>query len=490
MNSNITINNYRSLRDTSPAWKLLTANNGPTILAILKTHLFDNKDERILKSSVLIERVRSDLRAISEEPGEFPRSADSYIDYWVSKNYLIREYLEGDDEERLWLSASAIDAIRFVESLANPRSSVTESRLDILMHALNKLAKDADKDVARRLESLIKERDKLNLEIEALTNGEMNVISNIEAIERVREIIILGTTLAEDFGRVQEQYQEILSKLRNNILKSTENINEVLNQVFHDIRKMDETEAGRTFQAFYSLLKDFKQRMAFQQSMEIIFGLEFFQELNQVERHFLRHFIEILFNQSLNIDKITERFSESLLSLLQSREFKERKKITALLREAQNIANELSNHINMTKALDFHIELPMSTLDSISRISPMDYYPDNIVVPITKAETPEVDLETIIKSMQTNEIDFLELKNNIISVLNIRDKATIGDILYRFPATQGIASVVGLIHLAYRHGERETKTETISWEGYDGIYRSASIDKWYFLKENLDELSA
>jgi hypothetical protein len=61
-----TKNNYKVLKDTSAAWKLLTSTNGPTILAILKTHLFDNKEERVLKASVLAERIKGDLLAARE----------------------------------------------------------------------------------------------------------------------------------------------------------------------------------------------------------------------------------------------------------------------------------------------------------------------------------------------------------------------------------------------------------------------------------------
>jgi archaellum component FlaC len=490
MTSNSNIHYYKGLKGSSLAWKLLAAPNGHIILAILKTHLFDNKDERVLKSSVLCEKVSGDLEAFREEKADFYRLAQSFIDDMVAKRYLTREYIEGDDEERLWLSAAAVDAIRFVEGLANPRSSVTESRLDILMQALSKLSKDADKDAARRLDRLIEERERLDREIKALEGGLATVISDAEALERVREIISLGSDMAEDFIRVQEQYKDIHQKLRDNILKSSENLKEILGQVFSDLNRMNETEAGRTFEAFYSLLRDTAQRMGLDRSLEIIFGLEFFQDLDQKEKHFLKNFVDILFDQSSDIDKITNRFSETLLSLLQSREYKERHTISRLLDENRKLAGELGDLINMSKVLDFNLELPMSKMDSISRLKLMDYYPEGKALPIVKAESPDVDLGEALMSAQSDEIDFETLKRNIVEVLKIWPKASVGDVLYRFPATQGLGSVVGLVHLAYLFGERESQTESVSWQGLDGAHRSASIDKWYFFRERIDELSA
>jgi archaellum component FlaC len=490
MTSNKTIKDYQNLRESSSAWKLLAAKKGPIILAILKTYLFDNKDDRIMKSSALCEKVSAHLDEIWEDIDDYSRAAESFVDYLVNKRFLTREYLEGDDEELLWLSASAVDAIRFVEGLANPRSSVTESRLDILMQALNKLSKDADKDHARRLGRLIEERERLDKEIEALEGGNATVISDAEALERIREIISLGSTMAEDFSRVQEQYKDIHQNLRDNILKSSDNIKAILTQVFSDLRNLDKTEAGRTFEAFYSLLRDYPQQMVLQKSLEIIQGLDFFQELSPKEKRFLRRFIDTLFTQSLGINKITERFSETLLSLLQSREYRERRKISALIKDTIQAAGELSSELNMSKVLDFFLELPMSRLDSVSRISLIDYYPEAKPIPIVKAESPEVDVGEALMSVHIDEIDFETLKRNIIEVLGIWPKATVGQVLYRFPATQGLGSVVGLVHLAHLFGERESDTESVGWEGLDGIYRSASIDKWCFFRERIDELSA
>jgi hypothetical protein len=111
-------------------------------------------------------------------------------------------------------------------------------------------------------------------------------------------------------------------------------------------------------------------------------------------------------------------------------------------------------------------------------------------IPIVKAEKPGADLSGMLAAVQTDEIDFRSLRENVLRVLERRPKASIGDVLWHFPAEQGLGSVVGLMHLAARHGEREPLTETVAWVGPDGKHRSAGIDKWCFFRERSDELSA
>jgi len=59
------------------------------------------------------------------------------------------------------------------------------------------------------------------------------------------------------------------------------------------------------------------------------------------------------------------------------------------------------------------------------------------------------------------------------------------DVLNRFPAPQGLGSVVGYIALGASYGTRVAQRyETVSWNGQDEQRRSARIPAIYFLKGN------
>src|SRR5699024_12516496 len=79
------------------------------------------------------------------------------------------------------------------------------------------------------------------------------------------------------------------------------------------------------------------------------------------------------------------------------------------------------------------------------------------------------------------EFDLAELTENINSVVSAAAEASVAEVLDRFPATQGLASVVGLLSLAGTYGQVDGgRVETLTWSGVDGVARTATIRRHYF----------
>ena len=58
--------------------------------------------------------------------------------------------------------------------------------------------------------------------------------------------------------------------------------------------------------------------------------------------------------------------------------------------------------------------------------------------------------------------------------------ASIRRVLERYPATQGLGSVVGLVYLALKHGVRRDGSEEVRFEEDDGSIRLAKVPRWHF----------
>ena len=59
--------------------------------------------------------------------------------------------------------------------------------------------------------------------------------------------------------------------------------------------------------------------------------------------------------------------------------------------------------------------------------------------------------------------------------------ATVGEVLGTAPATQGLASVVGLLSLAVANGRVDSNaTERVRWSGVDGVERVADVTTHVF----------
>src|SRR5260221_12851326 len=97
MKAGKSIATYRRLRDQS-LWRLLAAHNGPLILALLQTHLFEA--ERSLPASIFHERMARDLDELRASGEDVPQTAQAYIADWLAAGFLERRFPAGGAGEK------------------------------------------------------------------------------------------------------------------------------------------------------------------------------------------------------------------------------------------------------------------------------------------------------------------------------------------------------------------------------------------------------
>ncbi|MFN3867135.1 MAG: DUF3375 family protein, partial [Demequina sp.] len=99
------------------------------------------------------------------------------------------------------------------------------------------------------------------------------------------------------------------------------------------------------------------------------------------------------------------------------------------------------------------------------------------------------DLEALRELARATEIDFDELNANVNEAVewarNHRgadSRVSVGEVLASFPATQGVASIVGLLALASRYGmvDDDADPEILTWQGADGRSRQAHVTRHVF----------
>ena len=480
---------YRRLR-SQPLWRLLASANGPTVIGLLQTQLYDR--ERSLPASILFERLTRDLEELRARGDDFPQTAQAYVAGWLSDGWLERRFPPGASEEEYELSSATVEAIRFLSSIAKPHSAATESRLSLVIQALAGLAEDTDTDKQRRIERLRAEKARIDAQIEAIEKGRMQVLPQDKALERAREIISLADDLTGDFRRVRDRFEQLNRELRERIMDSEGNRGEVLDSLFAGIDLITESEAGRTFSAFWRLLTDPEQAAMLEESLDSVMSREFAGELEMRERRFLLRLTRNLLDQGGTVHEVLQSFARSLKHFVQSHEYLEQRRINQLLKEAQRAALSIKDEVKATEPLTYSLELTSSRLSSLSQWVLFDPAQQAEPEAMREGEAPPIDLQSISELVAQSEIDFRSLKQHVSTLLEQRDQASIGDVLERFPAEQGLGSVVGLLALGSRHGVRGVESgadaiETVAWVGEDDQRRSARIPKIYFLRERLNE---
>jgi hypothetical protein len=477
---------YRTLRE-QPLWKLLASDNASSVLAILQANLYDK--ERTLLASVFLERVARDLEELRAAGEDLPQPAQAYVSHWLTAGYLVRRFPAGASEEEYELSVSGLEAVRFASSMVRPHSAATESRLAVVMGALTRLAEDTDDDKAKRIERLVAERARIDQQIEAIQQGQMRVLPTASALERAREIITLADTLAADFRRVRDEFERLNRDLRQKILDDAESRGTVLQGLFSGIDVIAESEAGRTFAAFWRLLTDPEETATLDQALEEVVSREFVTRLDITERRFLLRMPKMLLEQGGTVHDVFQHLARSLKHFVASREYLEQRRLNEVVKAAQKAAIEVKDQVPTARPLSCWLDLTSSRVTSISQW--FLYDPAMQAAPGAMADGEEfpIDLESIGDLVARSEIDFRSLKQNVCQLLEDAAHASIGDVLTRFPAKQGLGTVVGLLALGSRHGLVAQDTETVAWVGDDQVKRRARIPKILFVRERAHELA-
>ncbi len=477
---------YRQLRE-QPAWRLLASRHGPLVIGLLQAHLFDAEPR--LPASVFHERIGHDLEELRARGEDLPQPAQAYVAEWLREGYLERRFPSGAAEEEYEISSAAATAIRFSSALAEPRTAATESRLAVVIQQLVKLAEETDTNPETRAASLLAERERLERQIQEIRCGRVLTLTDAQALERIREITALADGLAGDFRRVRDDFERLNRELRERLMDDETSRGEVLERLFAGVDVIGESEAGRTFSAFWRLLTDPGQSATLDDALDQVMSRGFAKPLRVNERRFLLGLTRTLLAQGGMVHEVLQSFAGSLKSFVQSREYLEQRRVNQLLKEAQRAALALKDEIRETETLEYTLSLTSSRLSSLSQWS---LYDPSLEAPpgaMCDAETPPIGLESVAELVAQSEIDFRGLKANICAILRERSQASIAEVLGRFPASQGLGSVVGYLALGSRHGVPAGRGEIVEWQGSDDQRRKARIPAIFFLRERVNELA-
>lgn len=476
----------RNLRER-PLWVLLAAHQAPVVVGVLQALLLTA--DKALPSSVLHERLSRDLELLRADGEDLPQSAQAYLADWLSQGWLSRRFPAGAAEEEYELTTDAAAAIRFILSVLQPRSSATESRLATVIQQLTRLADETDANPKTRLAALQTERERIDREIEAIAKGDIKTLPADRALERAREIIGLADELTGDFRRVRDDFAQLNRQLREMLMEHQGSRGEVLEMLFGGVDIIGQSDAGRTFYAFWTLLMDREQSASLSEALDEVLSRPFARQLVVGERRFLRNLTSALLNEGGGVHEVLQTFARSLKSFVQSREYLEHRRLNSLLKASMKAALDVKDHkaVAPPKKLDYILGLTGAKIASTSQWYLYD--PGDRVVDSTMADAPvsDISLDRVGQLVQESEIDMRTLRNNVRLALTTRQQVSVAELLTEFPAEQGFGSVVGYVSLGAKHGFVAGNPVRVGWEGLDKVYRYAHIPSIFFVKEKEHE---
>jgi hypothetical protein len=468
----------KHLVETDATWRLLRAGNAPVIAALLSEHL--GADSRRLPTDELYEGLDHDLEALRGNGFDLPQSAQGYCAEWRKAGFLTRRPAEEARGETFELAPGALGAIRFLDQLSAPRQTVTESRLASIGQQLGQLAIDTDPDATRRLEQLHAQRDRIDAQIERIHAGDLDTLDPARALERVRDILAQAEEIPSDFARVRSEFETLNRDLRARIVESDDTQRTVLDEVFRGVDLIGDSDEGRSFAGFSALVLDPAVGAAFDDDIERVLARGFAEELSRDQRRYLRRFIGTLKDHSGEIHEVITAFARGLRRYVQSQDYQRDRVLRGLLRTALAAGAPASAQIKPYQSTALHLELSAVALGSVGAVRLHDPADLDASAPIVEHVAGVADLEALRALARATEIDFAELTDNVNAVLAEVEQCTVREVLERRPASQGVASVVGLLTLAANQGSTADGVETVRWQGADEVPRAADIPVYRF----------
>lgn len=472
---------YKRLLETNATLRMLRADHLPVMAATLGAHL--GKPGNRVSTDDLHESIDSDLEELRDHFDLSARTAKAYCDDWRRAEILVRRPATSARGETYELSAAGFDAIRMLEQLRTPPQTATESRLVSLAQSVRQLAIDTDPDSSRRLASLRAERDRIDAEIARVRRGDPRslVLDRRRANERVGDILQQAQGLPADFARVRARFEDLNQELRISILAAEDSQSQVLDEVFRGVDLIESSDEGRTFSAFSALVRDPEQSATFDEDIAAILDRDFSATLTPETRRSLRTLMRQMKDGSREVSDILSEFARGLRRYVHSHEFQRDRVMRTLIQDALSAAAPVARARKPYDDLGVELELSSIALGSVGEVVLHDPAEFDAGAELGEASETEVDFAELIAVARESEIDFSELTENVNDAMAGTDQVSVAEVLDQFPATQGLASVVGLLSLASTYGKVDPDSrDRLVWSGIDGIGRSATIRRHYF----------
>ena len=493
---------YEQLRRAS-TWRLLAATKAPAVLSILQA-TFPAGDRRLPRSEFVarvaahLDLLRDEDRAADVGDAESPaesgedgpprgRSAAEYADAWVREGYLTRRDDPSHTETTFEPSSATIDAIQFIASLEEHRPTTTESRLTLVLQQFERLAHETETDRDVRLADLQRRRERIEAEIRELSEGELMLPSPEASVDRLRDILQIAGELSGDFLQYREDLRAVDLHLREQILSPESSRGEILEQLLAGDDLLGQSTVGRTFTAFFRMLNDPVQTGTAQDVVDRLLERDFARTLSRAEREHLANVFSDLYEPAQEVLDVKTELYRSLARFVRSQDFRQHRVLMEALQEAQGLALAQKDEVPTRAPFPLELDLSRVQLGSVSQHRLKDPTDPGAPVEAEVHDATALSVEVLTDLVRTNDIDLVGLTGDVNAVRARAGQASIGEVLRAQPASQGLASVIGLMFLATQYAQaREGSTEVVTWhEPQEGgqVPYAARVPSYFFLED-------
>lgn len=243
---------YIAARQQHPAWLLLASRRAPLMLSGLDA-LFEHQRDGVpfdhaVQALADMLAAHANQTDFDIDPADIPAQARRELREWI------RRALVTEREGRIFETDALKTALRFVAQLDHRLMTSTASRLAVVQREIDNLATALDPNPQSRAEHLQRRIQDLQQQLDEVQAGRLPVLTEAQAVEGVREVYALATSLRADFRRVEDSWREADRTLRQAILSAQHHRGAVMDQLLDGHARLLNTQEGRVFDSFQQQL--------------------------------------------------------------------------------------------------------------------------------------------------------------------------------------------------------------------------------------------
>jgi Protein of unknown function (DUF3375) len=471
------------LRDNSPAWRLLRADNAPLVLSFLH-QVFVAENVRSIPAAGLASRLDDELYALNErvrpaEPKRFPKSAKAYLDDWAAPEagWLRKYYPEGTDEPHVDATPAVEKALKWVGSLKEREFVGTESRLNTVIDLLRQIVFGTETDPEQRIAELLRQRQDIDDQIARIRDGRLDLLDPSAVRDRYQQFAATARELLADFREVEENFRKLDRQLREKITGWHGGKGELLDDVLGSRETIAGSDQGRSFQAFY----DFLLSQARQEELsELLDSVHRLAEITGKDPR-LRHIHHDWLDAAERTQATVRQLSEQLRRFLDDQVWFENRRVIDILRGIEARALQLRDAKDVAVSTEIDAPAPAITL-------PMER---PLYAPVRKAR---LDSENVRPADEETDpaalfeqvyVDPEPLRASVRQALRKDLQVGLAQLVADHPISQGVAELVTYLSLkdsTFGLVFDERHAEQLCWHEPDGRERRVTMPRVTFVR--------
>lgn len=324
--------NYISARHNHPAWMLLASRRAPLMLSGLEALFEHSRDGVPMEVAVLA--LAELLAAHANQPDydidvqDIGRQARGELREWIRRGLVVER------EGRVFETDALKTALAFVAQLDGRMMTSTASRLAIVQREIDRLAAQLDPDPQARQAHLQRQLDDLQRQMQQVQDGQIEVLSEDQAVEGVREVYALAISLRADFRRVEDSWREADRSLRQAIIGEHLHRGQVMDRLLDGHAHLLNTQEGRVFDNFHQQLSRQDELDAMRQRIQrILSHPAATKALDDLQHSALRLLVMQLIKEAKVVQAVRARSEREVSQFMKSGQAAENHRVGQLIND-------------------------------------------------------------------------------------------------------------------------------------------------------------